>query len=331
MNRVLAWFKVRTAFTLIELLVVIAIIATLVAILLPAVQQAREAARRSACKNNLKQIGIAIHNYHDTYTIFPPSYIDNGGLISNTGGYDGAGPTTIDQDRNGLGWGTFILPFMEQPALYDTIGSETRGFVHNWNDANNDGTPGDVIPSARAVIPSYNCPSDPMGGVNTDKSSFGKSNYVINAGSGPALDRRGISWINSNTRMRDIVDGTSNTLLVSERTTQDSFIDNSCGVERCNWSGSIWIGPRDTTGAAATWHSGVYPFDVEVFGGNGANMQINRSAATWGDDWTASSMHKGGIQAVIADGAVRFISENIALQTYQRVHERADGNVVGEF
>ncbi|MBR9800775.1 DUF1559 domain-containing protein, partial [bacterium] len=101
----------RYAFTLIELLVVIAIIAILVALLLPAVQQAREAARRSSCKNNLKQLGLAIHNYHDTHGVFPPGYIDGDGITNGGTGQSGG-------NDNGYSWQAMILPMIEQSALY---------------------------------------------------------------------------------------------------------------------------------------------------------------------------------------------------------------------
>ena len=121
-------------------------------------------------------------------------------------------------------------------------------------------------------------------------------------------------------------------MFVDERTTQDSFIANSCGTTMCNWRGGLWIGPQDktTTGASDTWHSGVEPFAVESFGGS-LTFSINRSKDSWGDDWAASSVHKGGEQTVMGDGAVRFLSENVDLTTYQRIRDRADGQVIGEF
>ncbi len=316
--------KTRKGFTLIELLVVIAIIAILVALLLPAVQQAREAARRSSCKNNLKQIGLALHNYHDTFTLFPPSYIDN------VFAYDTNGSGAIDEDRNGIGWSALILANMEQSALYDQIASQTNNFSHNWNDANNDGTVGDPISSSRLVISTYNCPSDPMGGVNTKRGNFGKTNYLANGGTAAARDQKGMFWVNSSVKMRDLTDGTSNTAMVVERSTMQSSIANSCGTAACDWSGGVWIGTRDVA-TLATWHSGVYGLDVESYGGGNATYQIGRSNQTWGDDWSNSSPHKGGLQLVLADGAVRFVSENIDLNTYRQLRDRGDGQVLGEY
>jgi len=317
----------RRGFTLIELLVVIAIIAILVALLLPAVQQAREAARRSSCKNNLKQIGVAVHNYHDVHSVFPPSYID---ATPNLG--DPAG-TTAQSDTNGLGWGSMILPMIEQAPLYDQIGQQTGGFAYHWMDSNFDGTgsAADAIPSAKSIIPTYICPSDPMGGVNTDKNSFGLSNYTANAGNGAARDKLGVFYTNSKIRFRDITDGTSSTVMIIERTTQnDGPTTLNCGGTRCTWSGSIWIGPRDISSVAG-WHTGVYALDVESYGGASATYLIGRSAASWGEDWGSASTHTGGLQTAMCDGSVRFLSENIDMIVYRSIRSRGKGEVVGEF
>ena len=316
----------KRGFTLIELLVVIAIIAILVALLLPAVQQAREAARRSSCKNNLKQIGLALHNYHDVHDTFPPSFID---FTPNLGD-----PSTNNiDDRNGLGWGTMILPALEQSSLYDQIGQQTGGFAYHWMDGNFDGTASvsDAIPAANQVVKTYTCPSDPMGGRNTDKNSFGLSNYLANSGTYAARDRLGIFWANSNIRFRDIKDGTSNTLLVVERTTMnDAAGSTNCGGGPCNYSGGIWIGARDYT-TSAGWHSGVNATDVESYGGGSATYLIGRSNRTWGPAWGNASPHTGGIQTVLCDGSTRFVSENIDMLVYRAIRTRNRGEIVGEF
>ncbi|MCA9015150.1 MAG: DUF1559 domain-containing protein [Planctomycetaceae bacterium] len=309
-------------FTLIELLVVIAIIAILIALLLPAVQQAREAARRSTCKNNLKQIGLALHNYHETHRVFPPGFIDSQLDFSSS---KTAAPTA---NSNGLGWGTMILPYMDQGPLYNQIGSTTGSFGQHWSV--------NASTLAKTILPAFNCPSDPMGGINTDKSSFGKSNYLASHGTAAATTNNGLFYGNSSTRIRDITDGTSNTIMVSERTTKnDGAGTNNCGgTTDCAWTGGLWIGPRYTSDTS-TWHPGLYHFDVTNFGGGNATYLINSSAATWGEDWCASSAHVGGAHFLLGDGQVRFISENISSggsnTTYHQLVTRSGGEVVGEF
>jgi len=286
----------RRAFTLIELLVVIAIIAILIALLLPAVQQAREAARRSTCKNNLKQIGLALHNYHDTHRIFPPGYCRAG-----------------SGDRNNfIGWATFILPFMDQAPLYNQVQSN-EGFDTKWNTLTAfTGTNG----IAKTVIPAYNCPSDPMGGINTDISgSYGKSNYLMVGSKYPTISQIIVFGRNSNVRIRDLTDGTSNTMLGGERTTQGADI------------GGIWIG---STGPSAGYIIHAAPQFLRESDPNTYLMstQIN---GTTNRNYGFSSSHVGGAHFLLGDGRIRFLSENIDKTTYDRLATINDGNVLGEF
>jgi len=319
-----------SGFTLIELLVVIAIIAILVALLLPAVQQAREAARRSSCKNNLKQLGLALHNYHDTFNTFPPAFVDGDPCYTST--TNDCASDAPYENRNSLGWQTFILPYVEQPALYDQIGAQTGSFTRSWYDANGDGVLNDPIAASRTIISNYNCPSDPMGGINTKRSSLGKTNYLGNGGNGAARDSNGTLFVNSKVLMRDITDGTSNTVMIAERSTQrDSDSITRCGTVVCNWNGGLWIGARTTNGGVPQgWYPGVVSNDVESYGGLTSTL-INGGTATWGADWGSSSSHKGGMQVTMSDGAVVFLSENINAETYRRLRNRRDGQVVGEF
>ncbi|QDS86440.1 hypothetical protein EC9_06020 [Rosistilla ulvae] len=322
----------RDGFTLVELLVVIAIIGILVGLLLPAVQAAREAARRMQCSNNLKQIGLAMHNYHDTYQVFPSGCYDSNPKTSSPG--DAA------NNNNGFGWATGLLPFIEQSALHDQISNETDGFARSWQDANGDGSASDPIASASVIIDAYVCPSDPMSGINTDKSSLGKSNYLAVAGHS-AVQRdangngkstqNGMFFENSDRRFRDVTDGTSNTLFVSERTTKNDRADSlQCGGTDCNWAGGIWIGPR-IIGASEGWHTGLRLLDVTNVGGGSLTYGFGRTTASWADDWTAKGCHPGGMQVTLGDGSVRFVTETIDLIVYKNLHTPQDGNVIGPY
>ena len=312
-------------FTLIELLVVIAIIAILIALLLPAVQQAREAARRTQCRNNLKQIGLAFHNYHDTHEVFPPGYIDSNPSFDDS-------PVDVDNNRNGLGWGTFILPFLDQAPLYNQIQTETGDFAHHWQDANHDGTADEFIAASATVLPAFLCPSDPdpNGGINIERDSRGKSNYI--ASWGVSLSRRyGIFFDNSRIRIRNIPDGISNTILAGERHTQyESDDSTNCGGDPCEWAGSIWIGIRIAP-EPDDWHTGMHYDEILGTMGNSTTYGLNRSSSSWGAEVIYGSKHEGGAHFLMGDGAVRFISENASLATLRGLVTRDRGEVLGEF
>ena len=334
-------------FTLIELLVVIAIIAILIALLLPAVQQAREAARRTQCKNNLKQIGLAMHNYHDIYNTFPPAYISRF-------------PNTVVSGEQGLySWGAFILPQVEQANLFATLS------VGNIPLNTNLGTPAGLV-ALQTPQPNFRCPSDVGPALNNFKSTLAgapnwynrnatstganeipiaTSNYVMVAGTGssttpPATPGTtttpplGVGFQNSKINFRDITDGTSNTLLVGERA----------------WKyGQVMGGAATVVGFSAS---------VNVQDGNNGVKTAGLGAIGIGYDginWSAtnadhqprgfSSVHVGGAQFALCDGSVRFISENIDYKstgpnvdltlwvttTFARLLARNDGQVVGEF
>ncbi len=293
--------KRSKGFTLIELLVVIAIIATLVAILLPAVQQAREAARRSTCKNNLKQIGLAIHNYHDTFVVMVP------GSIKHAAYGDGWNPH---------GWGAMILPFLEQSAVYDALARETNNFATEpkFNAGDN--------PVGKSVIPVYICPSDIMANNNTylEGSTNAKSNYVGSGGSVFVNDNdynpqsfNGPFAVNASRRFADITDGLSNTVIVGER---DGGYDSGRTLRFAAW----WLG-TDHVG----WHDRMYAFTSKQYPINNRIGTLSQQARSFG------SFHMGGAQFVMGDGHVIFISENIDGNTYEALGTINRGEVVGQF
>ncbi|WP_339746681.1 DUF1559 domain-containing protein [uncultured Rubinisphaera sp.] len=341
----------RKAFTLIELLVVIAIIAILVALLLPAVQQAREAARRSSCKNNLKQIGLALHNYHDTYRVFPPGYINqfDDPQPTNSGEYS----TAVGAERSAWSWGAFVLPFVEQSALYDVLQ------VGDIRIKNALATPA-LLSNMQNPISSFRCPSDTAPDVNTSKQvqdsagtarNIATANYVASNSSrrwhssgswvtGPGLGElsqwgtppnanqspNGMFWRNSKVRMRDITDGTSNTIMAGERAWE---LNNPAGATFTCRAGTV-LGTRITNEQSEV-HRGLAAATTAI---NFANNNCNKGF---------SSRHTGGAQFVMADGSVRFLSENLDQNnatfggtnavdsTFERLVARDDGQVVGEF
>ena len=310
----------RSGFTLIELLVVIAIIAILVALLLPAVQQAREAARRSSCKNNLKQVGLALHNYHDTFSVLPPGQFT----------------------RSHLAWSCMILPMLEEAALYDAI-DQAGAFEAS---AGNDTPAWDAIPEMTTtgatpwtsqVVAGFICPSDGGSDKNTRLKAnisgtdytFGKSNYVgsysayhnpSNAtatnGNGGS-DRPTVFYENSKVSFRDFTDGLSNSILVAEREMR-----NGSGP-----AGSLWVGYHSQSGSAIAVN--VEEFQVRVRierSSNDTDYNINGNSV-----YNASSKHAGGAQFLMGDGSVQFLSENIDLRNYAALGTIDGGEVLGEF
>lgn len=315
----------RPAFTLIELLVAVAVIGILVALLLPAVQQAREAARRTQCQNNLKQIGLALHNYHDVHRAFPPGWVV-GEILPGSG-------LLPQVDRGCLwSWGAFLLPALEQAPLYNQL---------NVGLGANPPPPGD--PDDR-VLETFLCPSDASGtesrwglwllnGVDSQLvRGYSKSNYVaVNGrtllpfdpldavGFHPSLiyptDERGIFGFQTRTRIRDITDGTSVTFAVGER----EMATPEAGKDP---HGAIWIrnvgvleAPGSSLGGLSTNCNA-----ISVTGVTNPALVINSDRPG-----RFSSLHPGGAHFGIADGSVRFVSENINARTYAFLGSMADG------
>ena len=315
--------RVRPGFTLVELLVVIAIIGVLIGLLLPAVQSAREAARRSNCANNLKQIGLALHNYHESNKGLPPSYYDN---------VPQSNSSTAQADNVVMAWSAFILPFTEEAALYDSFMQATSNLTLNWQNTSAAAAVG------RNSIKMYLCPSN----TNTigSRGGFGRINYGPNCGNGawqnplsstPPSAGQGVFNVDKKRVSRDfktISDGLSKTIMVTERSSTRQGT-NDCQGAPCNFRGGIWAGPLIT--GQGTWNSGVNPSDVKTYAGSGPTYLINRSNYSWGADWTVSSPHPpGGMQVGMADASVRFIQETIRDVTLQRLTNARDGQVVND-
>jgi len=328
----------RRGFTLIELLVVIAIIAILIALLLPAVQQAREAARRTQCKNNLKQLGLALHNYHDVYNRFPVNHYDAGTPAGNN-------LTVL----------VGLLPYIDQAPLFNGInfGATTNitVYVVNGKRVSDYLIPGFVCPSdGTAVEPlttgARRCSYAPSMGAQSLQSGVG-CNLATYAGTFPAgmgldTDNDGEDPFNrGNVRadygissqvsgafsrgrfygwgaaMKDFTDGTSNTILMGE-------IRMSCNLFS-QWG---WAWPE------SLWYATTAPINFNTCP-NTAGFGSTPCATNNGSNWNAifgfKSLHTGGAHFVMGDGSVRFLSENLDKLTYARLGDRHDGGVVGEF
>lgn len=332
--------KKHRGFTLIELLVVIAIIAILIALLLPAVQQAREAARRTQCKNNLKQIGLAMHNYADVHAeMFPLGACAK----PNTPGFPGFG---LDIS---IGAFASILPYLEESSLKNLYVDET-----SWEQQ----TPF----VASTIIEAYLCPSNTGPNVETNPvlasypvgQQIGATHYILSKGAtqgwclNPSGDQNiGMFAINLRTLFRDITDGTSNTLCVGEGATGVPWgvsAGNNPLVEIPDPGGRVqqgWIAPQPnplgiqsmsgyTTGGnygTTVWKINQNPVVETVY--DDADLGNCNSAG----DYTSNfrSPHVGGSQFLLADGSAKLISENIDQTTFNSLGTRGGGEVVGEF
>lgn len=327
--------RLMRGFTLIELLVVIAIIAVLVALLLPAVQQAREAARRSTCKNNLKQIGLALHNYHDQYTVFPYSTAHDASLDAGDVPPDGQG-------LNHRGW-IGMLPLLDQAPLYNQFdplgasGSYDRGGVGMLGDPFTNGNAA-VVSRVLSVL---RCPSDDGNPLYTGNSAnyrissqarsnglFGaKTNYDFSvqrysSSMGTWTNRsktsRRLFGLHSASRMRDMSDGSSNSVAVIEGT-----LDVKNGVSN-TWGYSKWVG----NGIDLAASEGINFWTCCPWWSNPDSNSTAGSTRNWG---APGSTHTGGCHVLMGDGSVHFLSENIDDLVRRNLAFIADGNPVGAF
>lgn len=316
----------KQGFTLIELLVVIAIIAILIALLLPAVQQAREAARRTQCRNNLKQLGLALHNYHDVFNTFPPGYTARGVSASS--------PISAETGP-GFAWSFAILPQMEQTNLVNQINTDG-----NAQDASNMAVVQDQVLNA------FLCPSDsgPDSFDVTDAASntyrLPRSNYPGILGYASATmnpgTASGVFYRNSRIKFRDITDGTSNTICVGERKAQHNFNQPNSPVDSfTTWYAAI---PNVIRNAGMSgMMSGMTEGPASLILGHVGQpammsmMAMHSTPNNTNHIVHFSSQHTGGVQFLLCDGSVHFLSENVNYDTFRNLGERNDGEVLGEF
>ena len=333
-------FSKMRGFTLIELLVVIAIIAILIALLLPAVQQAREAARRTQCKNNLKQLGLALHNYHDTFNTFPPAHIRTQSAVPANGALTG---------WRGFSLHAMLLPYIEQAPLYASIDFNTYFDATAGNNT-----------ARRIPLAAFLCPSD-----TPFPASVERGNNSYPGCMGPSLGqyvtpvglRDGVFNFDVNVKMRDIQDGTSNTIAFGEHLIGDN--NNATYrpgdvVRGITWSGTNLTKP--TAAELTTYGTACDGGKANHHSHGGREWAIGMPAQTlfntfappnwkfptcqpcvgcgWMDSqgaFPARSRHTGGVQVTLADGSSRFVSENVDLATWQNLGSTRGGEVLGEY
>lgn len=323
MNNPLNKRSKRNGFTLIELLVVIAIIAILIALLLPAVQQAREAARRTQCKNHLKQMGLALHNYHDVVGAFPP-----GGFFHGVSGSERFG--------NGLSFHVMLLPYIDQANLYTKFNFDGDTF-----NASPNGT------VARNRIPTYLCPSanylnasdvptvqtahyngvmGPWHGTGAPANpATGAAYPYTTKGSGGGWSDEGILLRGFSKKIRDVTDGTSNTLLVGEMSNDiyGTWTEGSGGVLRAWHRGN----QRQSTSTQTDWYPAGSAETITSTKAIRFSINNNTTAPAYNLYYFGSN-HTGGGHFLMADGAVRFLSENIDMRLYRGLSTRSGAEVV---
>lgn len=314
------FFRNRQAFTLVELLVVIAIIGVLIALLLPAVQQAREAARRMDCSNHLKQIGLALHNHHDTYGHFPAGVKNKNNPNYSSSTWCSTTGANSDARES---WTVAILPFLEQNNRYELFDLD-NAFTSSSNvpgvTANNN--------QFKLANSAYQCPSDPA-----SRDDWSQTSYYGVQGGGPAADescstqsgnrvfyRNGVLYFNSKTKFRDMIDGTSNTFMVGESKYCLTPTGRSDGIYTSWASGS----KTDAYGS---------PYVLAA-----ARDQINSNPKVGLKFDTLNIMtklfgsyHPGGCFFLLGDGSVHFLPETMDLNIYRQLGKASDGLPTGGF
>jgi prepilin-type N-terminal cleavage/methylation domain-containing protein/prepilin-type processing-associated H-X9-DG protein len=303
-----AYFRQRRAFTLIELLVVIAIIAILIALLVPAVQKIRASAARLQCQNNLKQIGLALHNFHSANKRFPSGIMvpigSGAGEILQSSCPNCPQPPVVGYWGS---WLTYILPFMDNAPLYGELDLTWREYGY---------CDGPTSPGA-TVIPPYLCPADyvPSTTIQYGAYSFGVNSYFSNAGTKawPVANAslNGVMYYNSSIKLKQITDGPSNTLLAGERYSQDPGMTDAQLADVRGWAWCNYNSGEDHLGDTS--------------------YAINSQSAVIGNQSRLNNFgsgHGGGANFVFCDGSVHFLRDSVSIVTLQRLSVPNDGNVV---
>ena len=296
----------RRGFTLIELLVVIAIIAILIALLLPAVQQAREAARRTTCRNHLKQIGLALHNYHDTHNSLPPAWVDVDGWWA---------PPVQAAHAN-----VAVLPQLEQGNVENLYNHDLR-----WDHPEN-------LDLGSRMPPVYQCPSTPGAG-SLGPDGFQTSDYTYIRSASDWFAHQGAEHAmfeqNRFRKFRDVTDGLTNTIMQYESAGRTQSYVYGVRTTAPSWWTSIYRGW--TAQFDSNWF---YPaeFTLDPNGGEPAVVWFVGSRIINTHNWGAPySFHEGGIFVSLGDGSVRFLSESISIEAINALTSINGGEVVGEF
>ncbi len=284
-------------FTLIELLVVICLIAVVSALCLPAIQQARDEARQTQCRNNLKQFGLALHNYHDTSKTFPPGWTHH---------HPQPGPQTR------FGWTVFVSPYMDQIPLYRRLDFQTQR--------------AEPLALFQTRIATYRCPEDPSPDINSQRGDFGTMNYSANFGpiapprwmangltefwpgqSSTLTETNGLAFLNSRVAVRDIRDGTSNTFLVGERS--------------ATGGAAIWMGVRGNE------------FETDQVTDCSPGHEINSGEAGFSSRHSggANFLFCDGAVRFLSEKIESGPGEQQQMKTYQKLSHRSDGFAIGEF
>ncbi|TWU24391.1 putative major pilin subunit [Novipirellula galeiformis] len=306
----------QRGFTLVELLVVIAIIGVLVGLLLPAVQAAREAARRMQCSNNLKQLGLGFHNYHDSMRSFPLGSLTASGYL--------------------MGWAPRLFPYMEQGSRVEAMEAFSATPFTQCAPYRHDTPPHFGSNEIWGTVPTLACPSSPLADGNPDITSYqsgGHGALHYRACAGPIEDvtnpsddvnyrwaNTGVMYPHSKTKFRDIIDGTSNTILLGESS-------SSRGWTSTNKRGFGGIQP---------WTWGYYYYTTPptkrlMLDSKNVQFPINFRGTFFYNSTPYTSEHPGGVQSLLCDGSVRFITDSIDMNLFKSLATRNGGEVIGEY